>query len=82
MLQNQLPENNYIVLRYIMEFLHEVALRSEENHMTPSNLAIVFGPNLVWHQEEQVSLTSLAPINQFTQILIEHAPTVFPTTSS
>ncbi|XP_055333348.1 rho GTPase-activating protein 8-like [Paramacrobiotus metropolitanus] len=76
-LNDQLPDDNYAVLRYIMEFLHQVSLRSETNHMTASNLAIVFGPNLIWPKDEQVSLASLAPINTFTQVLIENAPNVF-----
>lgn len=80
MLDDQLPEDNLTVLSYIMNFLHDVAQHSEKNHMTPSNLAIVFGPNLVWPRDEQVSLASLAPINTFTQVLIEHAPSVFLST--
>ena len=77
MLQENLPEDNYILLQYIMNFLHEISKKAEQNHMTPSNLAIVFGPNLIWPKNDQVSLSSLAPINNFTQILIEHTPVIF-----
>ncbi|GAU97141.1 hypothetical protein RvY_08493 [Ramazzottius varieornatus] len=77
MLQENLPEDNYILLQYIMVFLHEISRKAEKNHMTPSNLAIVFGPNLIWPKNDQVSLSSLAPINNFTQILIENTPVIF-----
>lgn len=76
-LDDQMPSDNYTVLRYIMEFLHQVSLRSEKNHMNASNLAVVFGPNLIWPKDDQVSLASLAPINTFTQVLIEYAPIIF-----
>ena len=82
LLEDRLPEVNLTVLAFIMEFLHEVSEHSLANHMTPSNLAIVFGPNLIWPKDDQVSLASLAPINTFTQVLIEHAQSIFvvPTT--
>lgn len=45
--------------------------------MSPSNLACVFGVNLVWPRHGSISLTALTPINIFTEILIEHFHTVF-----
>ena len=45
--------------------------------MTPLNLAIVFGPNLIWSTSEAASLTSLGEINTFTVILINNFDKIF-----
>ncbi|KAL0964914.1 hypothetical protein UPYG_G00274330 [Umbra pygmaea] len=75
----KLPEQNYIVLKYLLCFLHMVSLQSVVNKMSPSNLACVFAVNLSWPPRGSVSLTALTPLNIFTEILIEHYPTVFST---
>ncbi|XP_064396567.1 rho GTPase-activating protein 8-like isoform X2 [Halichondria panicea] len=72
-----LPETNYIVLRYIMEFLSKVAANQELNKMTEMNLAIVFGPNLAWSSSETANLSSLGEINSFTLLLIKHFDLLF-----
>ncbi|KAM3858909.1 rho GTPase-activating protein 8-like [Diretmus argenteus] len=72
-----LPEHNFIVLKYLVSFLHMVSQESITNKMSPSNLACVFGVNLVWPAQGSVSLRALTPINIFTEILIEHYDTVF-----
>ncbi|XP_071388960.1 rho GTPase-activating protein 8-like [Centroberyx affinis] len=72
-----LPEHNFIVLKYLLSFLHMVSLESIVNKMSPSNLACVFGVNLLWPPQGSVSLSALTPINIFTEILIEHHDTVF-----
>ena len=41
---NSLPDPNYATLRVLTLHLHRVAQHSSRNRMTPSNLAIVFGP--------------------------------------
>ena len=51
-LLQKLPRENFVVLQFLMEFLTRVAEHSEINKMTISNLAVVFGPNLVWSKEE------------------------------
>ncbi|TRM65399.1 Rho GTPase activation protein [Schizophyllum amplum] len=43
---NDLPDANYATLKYIMGHLHRITQHSEENAMTMSNLAIVFGPTM------------------------------------
>uniref|UniRef100_A0A4W4F4K7 Rho GTPase-activating protein 17 n=1 Tax=Electrophorus electricus TaxID=8005 RepID=A0A4W4F4K7_ELEEL len=45
---DQLPKNNKANFRYLMKFLTKLAQESEINKMTPSNIAIVLGPNLLW----------------------------------
>lgn len=45
--------------------------------MSAANLACVFGINLVRPRQGPVALGALAPINIFTEILIEHYHSVF-----
>lgn len=42
-----LPERNQNTLRHFFEFLHSVSLRSVENKMDSSNLAVILAPNLL-----------------------------------
>ncbi|XP_074554088.1 rho GTPase-activating protein 8-like [Halichoeres trimaculatus] len=72
-----LPEHNFTVTKYLLQFLHMVSQESIVNKMSPSNLACVFGVNLVWPRHGSLSLTALTPINIFTEILIEHFHAVF-----
>ncbi|MXQ95285.1 hypothetical protein E5288_WYG005083 [Bos mutus] len=75
-LQN-LPEHNYAVLSYLMGFLHEVSQESISNKMNSSNLACVFGLNLIWPSQGASSLSALVPLNLFTELLIEYYEKVF-----
>ncbi|XP_078663300.1 rho GTPase-activating protein 8-like isoform X1 [Branchiostoma floridae x Branchiostoma belcheri] len=77
LISGKLPELNYVVLKYLVDFLEEVILYSEENKMTAQNLSIVFGPNLLWSTNQAASLTSLGPINMFTLRLLEHHQELF-----
>ncbi|KAM9328316.1 rho GTPase-activating protein 8-like [Pholidichthys leucotaenia] len=72
-----LPEHNFTVAKFLLGFLHQVSQESISNKMSASNLACVFGVNLVWPCHGSVSLAALTPINIFTEILIEHFHTVF-----
>ncbi|BGP41630.1 Rho GTPase-activating protein [Rhodotorula kratochvilovae] len=44
---NDLPDPNYATLKFLMGHLDKVAQRESVNQMSVSNLAIVFGPNLL-----------------------------------
>jgi hypothetical protein len=44
---NSLPDPNYATLRVLTFHLNRVAQHSEKNRMTPSNLAICFGPTFM-----------------------------------
>ncbi|ERF76826.1 hypothetical protein EPUS_08006 [Endocarpon pusillum Z07020] len=44
---NELPDPHYATLRQLTLHLYKVAEHSPQNKMTPSNLAIVFGPTLM-----------------------------------
>ncbi|XP_003371176.1 Rho GTPase-activating protein 8 [Trichinella spiralis] len=65
-LLKQLPKENYTLLKYLIEFLNEVCDRSSANLMNASNLAIVFGPNLAWSADQQVSMGNMYQLTQFT----------------
>ncbi|XP_064490238.1 rho GTPase-activating protein 1-like isoform X2 [Ornithodoros turicata] len=77
LLLERMPHSNYQLLKYIVEFLAKVIDRSDLNKMTASNLAIVFGPNLLWSREEGASLSSITHINQFTEYLLRNHQLLF-----
>ncbi|XP_008053368.1 rho GTPase-activating protein 8 isoform X2 [Carlito syrichta] len=72
-----LPEHNYTVLSYLMGFLHAVSQESIFNKMNSSNLACVFGLNLIWPSQGAASLSALVPLNLFTELLIEYYEKIF-----
>lgn len=47
------------------------------NKMNSSNLACVFGLNLIWPSQGTSSLSALLPLNLFTELLIEYYETIF-----
>ena len=89
----KLPDQNYAVLKYLVEFislvgsssylamslvsLSQVVDRCDMNKMTAANLAVVFGPNLAWPNDKTMSLTSIGPINAFTEYLFSNMHEVF-----
>ncbi|KAF2355569.1 Rho GTPase-activating protein domain [Trinorchestia longiramus] len=72
----QLPEDNYLVLKFLVNFLGKVMDRSDLNKMTAGNLAVVFGPNLCRPPiggPQQISLSSMQAVNVFVEtLLINH----------
>uniref|UniRef100_A0A8C8B820 Rho-GAP domain-containing protein n=1 Tax=Otus sunia TaxID=257818 RepID=A0A8C8B820_9STRI len=65
------------VLRYFFNFLRTVSLRSSENRMDSSNLAVIFAPNLLHSNEnEKMSASTEEKIRlqaAVVQTLIDHA---------
>src|SRR5436305_13102702 len=49
---NSLPDPNYATLRALTLHLHRVAKRSQQNKMTPANLATCLGPTLMGQQDQ------------------------------
>jgi hypothetical protein len=47
---NSLPDPNYATLRVLTLHLHRVSQHSQQNRMTPANLAICFGSTLMGQQ--------------------------------
>ncbi|XP_035171244.1 rho GTPase-activating protein 8 [Oxyura jamaicensis] len=72
-----LPEHNYIVLKYLICFLHMVSRESIYNRMTESSLACVFGLHLIWPSKGTASLSALVPLNLFTELLIDFYMNIF-----
>ncbi|KAM5289176.1 SH3 domain-binding protein 1 [Ctenodactylus gundi] len=80
-----LPQENLSNLRYLMKFLARLAEEQEVNRMTPSNIAIVLGPNLLWPPEKegdqaQLDAASVSSIQVVgvVEALIQNADTLFP----
>ncbi len=70
---NTLPPVNRELLKYLLEFLAMVCQYSEDNKMTTSNVAIIFGPNLMQPKEmDPVSLIEdAAHVNGITKTMID-----------
>ncbi|KAM6424895.1 SH3 domain-binding protein 1 [Rhynochetos jubatus] len=82
---SRLPRDSYNNLRYLVKFLAKLAEHQEVNKMTPSNIAIVLGPNLLWAQQStgdpmQLDLASVSSIQVVgvVEALIQNADTLFP----
>ncbi|XP_067945590.1 rho GTPase-activating protein 8-like isoform X2 [Watersipora subatra] len=75
-LSEELPRDNYIVLKKIISFLVRVNEKQSVNKMSIKNLAIVFGPNISWGQG-QLSLTTVSQVNNFAELLIRHYEELF-----
>lgn len=73
----KLPDDNYKLLKYIFKFLCKIVDRKDLNKMTCSNLAIVFGPNLLWSKDKCASLASISAINYFTEFLLDNYKLIF-----
>ncbi|XP_012670320.2 rho GTPase-activating protein 1 isoform X2 [Clupea harengus] len=76
-LLKMLPQENYATLKYLIQFLAEVSARCEVNKMNNANLAVVFGPNLLWGQDAAMTLSAIGPINNFTKTLLDNYQEVF-----
>ncbi|KAH9499038.1 Rho GTPase-activating protein 8 [Bulinus truncatus] len=70
-LQDELPEDNYIILKFVFQFLQQVVSKSGINHMTAENVATVFGPNIAW-PKGQASLATVEQAVKFALILLQH----------
>uniref|UniRef100_A0A8D2CSC0 SH3 domain-binding protein 1 n=1 Tax=Sciurus vulgaris TaxID=55149 RepID=A0A8D2CSC0_SCIVU len=82
---HRLPRENLSNLRYLMKFLARLAKEQEVNKMTPGNIAIVLGPNLLWPPEKegdqaQLDAASVCSIQVVgvVEALIQNADTLFP----
>ncbi|XP_059702382.1 SH3 domain-binding protein 1 isoform X3 [Haemorhous mexicanus] len=80
---SRLPQDSYNNLRYLIKFLAKLAEYQEVNKMTPSNIAIVLGPNLLWSQQStgdpmQLDLASVSSIQAVVEALIQNVDTLFP----
>ncbi|XP_060748733.1 rho GTPase-activating protein 44 isoform X3 [Tachysurus vachellii] len=78
----KLPTANLNNFRYLIKFLAKLTEYQDANKMTPSNIAIVLGPNLLWtHSEanmtEMMTTVSLQIVG-IIEPIIQHADWFFP----
>uniref|UniRef100_A0A3P8SGC6 Rho GTPase-activating protein 29 n=1 Tax=Amphiprion percula TaxID=161767 RepID=A0A3P8SGC6_AMPPE len=83
-LLRHLPPAHHKTLQFLIEHLHRVTERSEENKMTASNLGIIFGPTLIKPRQAdaEVSLSSLVDYPYqalIVELLIRHYQMIFDT---
>uniref|UniRef100_A0A669CZV2 Oligophrenin 1 n=1 Tax=Oreochromis niloticus TaxID=8128 RepID=A0A669CZV2_ORENI len=73
----KLPEKNREMLEMLIKHLVNVCSHSDENLMTPSNMAVIFGPTLMRAKEETVAaMLDIKFQNIVVEILIEHCKKV------
>ncbi|XP_075686634.1 rho GTPase-activating protein 17 isoform X2 [Rhinoderma darwinii] len=78
----KLPKPNFENFRYLVKFLAKLSQSSDVNKMTPSNIAIVLGPNLLWsnHEGTLAEMAAATSVHVVTIIepIIQHADWFFP----
>uniref|UniRef100_A0A8C3WJ78 Rho GTPase-activating protein 44 n=1 Tax=Catagonus wagneri TaxID=51154 RepID=A0A8C3WJ78_9CETA len=78
----KLPKANHNNIRYLIKFLSKLSEYQDINKMTPSNMAIVLGPNLLWPQAEgnitEMMTTVSLQIVAIVEPIIQHADWFFP----
>uniref|UniRef100_A0A665U5P6 Rho GTPase-activating protein 44 n=1 Tax=Echeneis naucrates TaxID=173247 RepID=A0A665U5P6_ECHNA len=78
----KLPTDNLNNFRYLIKFLARLSEYQDANKMTPGNMAIVLGPNLLWtHTEPNMTemMTTLSlQIVGIIEPIIQHADWFFP----
>ncbi|TRY62481.1 hypothetical protein DNTS_007143 [Danionella cerebrum] len=83
-LLRQLPPAHYKTLQFLIQHLHRVSERADENKMTASNLGIIFGPTLIKPRQAdaEVSLSSLVDYPYqalIVELLVRHYEMIFDT---
>uniref|UniRef100_A0A8C1TTE6 SH3-domain binding protein 1 n=1 Tax=Cyprinus carpio TaxID=7962 RepID=A0A8C1TTE6_CYPCA len=78
----KLPTENYNNLKYLVQFLSHLSEQQAVNKMTPSNIAIVLGPNLLRPRSED-SLLDMASASSVQVVaviepLIQYSKSLFP----
>ncbi|KAM8836781.1 bargin isoform 2-T2 [Spinachia spinachia] len=87
-LLKKLPPENYNNLRYLVQFLSLLSEQQAVNKMTPSNIAIVLGPNLLWPRVEgEAALFDMAAASSVQVVtviepLIQYSSSLFPEAAS
>ncbi|KAM9843438.1 rho GTPase-activating protein 17b isoform 2-T2 [Aulostomus maculatus] len=79
---DRLPKTHKANFRYLVKFLAKLAQDSEVNKMTPSNIAIVLGPNLLWAKTEgtlaEMAAATSVHVVAIIEPIIQHADWFFP----
>ncbi|XP_066432644.1 rho GTPase-activating protein 17 isoform X2 [Eleutherodactylus coqui] len=78
----KLPKPNFENFRYLVKFLAKLSQSSDVNKMTPSNIAIVLGPNLLWAKHEgtlaEIAAATSVHVVTIIEPIIQHADWFFP----
>uniref|UniRef100_A0A8C1JLT9 Rho GTPase-activating protein 44 n=1 Tax=Cyprinus carpio TaxID=7962 RepID=A0A8C1JLT9_CYPCA len=78
----KLPADSLNNLRYLIKFLAKLTEHQDANKMTPGNIAIVLGPNLLWTHSEgnmtEMMTTMSLQIVGIIEPIIQHADWFFP----
>ncbi|XP_026887336.2 rho GTPase-activating protein 44 isoform X3 [Electrophorus electricus] len=78
----KLPKSNNSNFRYLIKFLAKLSEYEDVNKMSPGNMAIVLGPNLLWpHTEGSITdmMTTVSlQIVRIVEPIIQHADWFFP----
>ncbi|KAJ8363114.1 hypothetical protein SKAU_G00119450 [Synaphobranchus kaupii] len=78
----KLPTANSNNFRYLIKFLAKLNEHQDANKMTPGNIAIVLGPNLLWTSTEgnitEMMTTVSLQIVGIIEPIIQHADWFFP----
>ncbi|XP_047215094.1 rho GTPase-activating protein 17-like isoform X1 [Girardinichthys multiradiatus] len=79
---DHLPRAHKANFKYLVKFLAKLAQESEVNKMTPSNIAIVLGPNLLWAKTEgtlaEMAAATSVHVVAIIEPIIQHADWFFP----
>ncbi|XP_030592200.1 rho GTPase-activating protein 17b isoform X1 [Archocentrus centrarchus] len=79
---DHLPKAHKANFRYLVKFLAKLAQDSDVNKMTPSNIAIVLGPNLLWSKTEgtlaEMAAATSVHVVAIIEPIIQHADWFFP----
>ncbi|KAM4698419.1 rho GTPase-activating protein 17 [Rhinophrynus dorsalis] len=78
----KLPKPNLENFRYLIKFLAKLSHSSDINKMSPSNIAIVLGPNLLWAKHEgtlaEIAAATSVHVVTIIEPIIQHADWFFP----
>uniref|UniRef100_A0A8C4SD67 Rho GTPase activating protein 17b n=1 Tax=Erpetoichthys calabaricus TaxID=27687 RepID=A0A8C4SD67_ERPCA len=79
---DQLPKANKANFRYLIKFLSKLAKESDVNKMTPSNISIVLGPNLLWAKNEgtlaELAASTSVHVVSIIECFVQHSDWFFP----
>lgn len=75
----RMPEMFRIIFKYLITFLRMVSLKADINKMTPSNIAIVFAPNILRPKGNDIftQMQDSGDANRLFEGLIGHCDAIF-----
>ena len=68
-----------VAFKYLMNFLYKLSQEQEVNKMTPINIALIFGPNVLRPKSESVvtQMNDTPYTNKFFEICLLYYPSIF-----